>query len=98
MHFLLGGRVGWNRLLPSAVATGLFYVCLDVFSLVYFSRNVITDDKLYGPLGTVLSLMTWLAAIGGVIIIGAVAGAAWGSRSGSSGRKRALDGPGPSAP
>jgi membrane protein len=98
MHFLLGGRVGWGRLLPSAVATGLLYICLDVFSLVYFSRNVITDDKLYGPLGTVLSLMTWLAAIGGVIIVGAVAGAVWGSRKQPSGRERALGGPGPSGP
>ena len=98
MHFLLGGRVGWRRLLPSAVATRLFLVCLDVFSLVYFSGNVISEDKLYGPLGTVLSLMTWLAALGGVIVVGAVAGAAWESRRGSSGRKTSLGGPGPSVP
>jgi membrane protein len=85
MHFLLGGRVGWRRLLPSAIATGLCFVGLAVFSRFYFSPTIISDNTLYGPLGTVFGLMTWLAAIGGLIIVGAVAGALWEDRRNRAG-------------
>jgi membrane protein len=37
MHFLLAARVRWQTLLPSAVATGAFYVGLGIFSEFYFS-------------------------------------------------------------
>jgi membrane protein len=80
MHFLLGGRVGWRRLLPSAIATGLCFVGLAVFSRFYFSPTIVSDNTVYGPLGTVFGLMTWLAAIGGLIIVGTVAGAVWEGR------------------
>jgi membrane protein len=77
MHFLLGGRVGWRTLFPSALATGICTAALSVFSKLYFSSSIISDDKTYGPIGAVFSLMTWLIAIGAVILLGAVAGPAW---------------------
>jgi membrane protein len=87
MHFLLVGRVTWRRLLPSAVATGLCLVGLGVFSRFYFSPTIIADNTTYGPLGTVFALMSWLAAIGGLIIVGTVAGAVWQERSKGPGRE-----------
>jgi len=81
MHFLLAGRVPWRRLLPSAIATGLFIVGLGVFSKFYFSATIISDNKTYGAIGAVFSIMTWFIAIGAVIILGAVAGIAWADRS-----------------
>jgi membrane protein len=77
MHFLLAGRVGWRTLWPSAIATGIFAAALGVSAKLYFSSSIISDDKTYGPIGAVFDLMTWLIAIGAVLVLGAVAGPAW---------------------
>jgi membrane protein len=80
MDFLLAGRVPWSKLLPSAVVTGIFYGGLGVFSRFYFSDTIISDSKTYGTIGAIFGIMTWLIAIGAVIILGAVAGAVWEER------------------
>jgi membrane protein len=80
MHFLLAGRVAWRRLFPSAVATGLFGAAFGVFSTLYFSSTIISDDRIYGPIGAVFDIVTWLVGIGAVIILGAVAGVVWQDR------------------
>jgi membrane protein len=80
MHFLLAGRVGWRRLFPSAVATGVFGAVFGVFSTLYFSSTIISDDRIYGPIGAVFDIVTWLVGIGAVIILGAVAGVVWQDR------------------
>jgi membrane protein len=82
MHFLLAGRVPWSRLLPSAVATGLLAMGLGLFSKNYFSSTIISDFRTYGAIGAVFSIMTWLIAIGAVVLIGAVAGPVWQERRG----------------
>ena len=80
MHFLLDGRVPWRTLLPSAVTTGVLFGGLGVFSKFYFSDTIISDNKTYGTIGAVFGIMTWFIAIGAVIILGAVAVAAWEDR------------------
>jgi len=80
MHFLLAGRVPWRTLLPSAIITGVLYGGLGAFSKFYFSGTIISDSKTYGTIGAIFSIMTWFIAIGAVIILGAVAGAAWEDR------------------
>jgi membrane protein len=80
MHLLLGGRVPWRRLLPAAIVTGFCYAGLGVFSKFYFSSTITSDSKTYGLIGAILGIMTWLIAIGAVIILGAVAGAVWENR------------------
>jgi membrane protein len=80
MWFLLGGRVSWRALLPSAIATGLCWVGMEVvFSLVY-SGSVINDYKKYGAIGVVIAMMSYFIAIAVVIILGAVAGQVWRDR------------------
>jgi membrane protein len=81
MDFLLAGRVPWRRLLPAAIVTGIFYAGLGVFSRFYFSDTIISDSKTYGTIGAIFGIMTWLIAIGAVIILGAVAGAVWEERT-----------------
>jgi membrane protein len=81
MHFLLQGRLGWEKLLPSAAATGFCLAGLGVFSHFYFSSTIISDSKTYGTIGAVLGIVTWLIAVGSVVIIGAVAGAVWRDRT-----------------
>ena len=51
-----------------------------VFSVI-FSGMVTSDDNKYGPIGVVFALMSWLIAIGVVIILGAVAGIVWQERN-----------------
>jgi membrane protein len=84
MHFLLAGRVPWRKLLLAAVATGAFYVGLGVFSKFYFSSTIISDSRTYGTIGAIFGILTWLIAIAAVIILGAVTGVVWDSRSSGS--------------
>jgi membrane protein len=81
MWFLLAGRISWRALFPSAVATAVFWLGMEaVFSLT-FSGMIISDNHDYGPIGVVFALMSWLIAIGVVIILGAVAGVVWRERN-----------------
>jgi membrane protein len=77
MHFLLGGRLGWRSLLPASVFSTAGWVGLGVFSRFTLSRAVIANDDEYGHIGIVFILMTYLLAVGVVLILGPVLGAAW---------------------
>ena len=81
MQILLAGRLTWRALFPAAWATGVLYIAMQMaFSLV-FSAMVISDEHTYGPIGTIFALLSYLIAIGVVVILGAVAGRAWHERS-----------------
>lgn len=77
MHFLLGARVSWRDLLPCALATAFCWIGLGVFSSFYFSNAVISNNRTYGEIGTIFTLMSWLIAVGVVVILGGVAGVMW---------------------
>ena len=79
--FLLAGRISWRDLFPAAVATAVFWVGMEAVFSVIFSGMVASYDKKYGPIGVVFALMSWLIAIGVVIILGAVAGIVWQERN-----------------
>jgi membrane protein len=81
MRILLAGRIPRRALCSAACATGVLYVAMQaVFSLV-FSAVVISDEHTYGPIGATFALLSYLIAIGVVVILGAVAGRAWHERS-----------------
>lgn len=80
MRFLLGGRVPWRRLFPSAVATGLCWLGMVAVFSATFSGMVISSDHRYGPIGIVFDLLSYVLAVGVVIILGAVAGIVWDER------------------
>ena len=90
MWFLMGGRVPWREVFPSALATAIFWLGMEVVFSIIFSNTVISDYKKYGAIGVVFALMSWLIAIGVVIILGAVVGVVWRERglSLSNGIKR----------
>ena len=74
MRILLPGRIAGRDLVPAACATGVLSVAMEaVFSLV-FSAMVISNEKKYGPIGIIFALLSYLIAIGVVVILGAVAG------------------------
>jgi membrane protein len=80
MWLLLAGRITWRRVLPCAVATGVFWLGMEAVFAVTFSGMVTSDDQKYGPIGTVFALMSYLIAIGVVVILGAVTGLVWQER------------------
>jgi membrane protein len=85
MRFLLGGRITWRRLFPCAVATGLCWLgMVAVFSATFsgmvISSDVISSDDRYGPIGIVFDLLSYILAVGVVIILGAVVGIVWHER------------------
>ena len=80
MWFLLARRKSWGYLFPAAVATAVFWVGMEAVFSVVFSGMVISNDDKYGPIGIVFSLLSWLIAIGVVIILGAVVGIVWQER------------------
>ncbi len=79
--FLLTGRISWRDVFPAAVATAVLWVGMEAVFSIIFSGMVTSDDKKYGPIGVVFALMSWLIAIGVVIILGAVAGIVWQERN-----------------
>ncbi|NTW40926.1 MAG: hypothetical protein HGA44_13775 [Cellulomonadaceae bacterium] len=83
MWWLLGGQESWRRLLPSALATGVCWLVLDVALRLRLSDALTSNYEQYGALGVVFSLMSLLIATGLTIILGAVFGIVWQERRGS---------------
>jgi membrane protein len=81
MHFLLAGRVSWRRVIRPALATALLWLGVALLSSVYFSSEVISERRLYGAIGVVFTLATWLLLIGAVMVLGAACGAVWQDRA-----------------
>jgi membrane protein len=77
VHYLLGGRERWGQTLPVAIATTLYWIGLGVFAEFYFSATIASDSKTYGAIGVTFTLVTWFIAMGAVLTLGAVVGAAW---------------------
>jgi membrane protein len=77
IHFLLAGRIPWRRVVAPAILTALLWLGLSLFSSLYFSPLIKSDNRLYGTIGVVFSLVTWLIIIGAVIMAGAVGGVVW---------------------
>jgi membrane protein len=77
MWLLVSRRVPWRGLLQPAIATSAFWTGLGVFSKFYFSSTIIGDYHEYGSLGVAFAIMSWLIAVGVVIILGAVVGIIW---------------------
>lgn len=74
MGVLLIRAVRWRTLFPSALATGLCWMGLGVFSAQYFSAEIVANEQRYGPIGVVMIILSWLVAVGVVIHLGSIAG------------------------
>jgi membrane protein len=80
MRILLASRLSWRALLPAACATGVLYVAMEVVFSLFFSAMVISNDTKYGPIGIIFALLSYLIAIGVVVILGTVVGLVWQDR------------------
>ncbi|WUH89040.1 ribonuclease BN [Streptomyces sp. NBC_00433] len=73
-RFLLGNRVPGLPALTGAVCTMAGLVGLRVFSIMVLSPLTLTSAVTYGPVGTVLTVQSWLIGVGFVIFGGALVG------------------------
>ncbi|MEV5509092.1 YhjD/YihY/BrkB family envelope integrity protein [Streptomyces orinoci] len=74
MAVLLAGTVPWRELLPAALVTAFCWMGLGVFSALYFSQAIVTNEQRYGPIGVVMIILSWVVAVGVVIHLGSVIG------------------------
>ena len=83
LHLLIGG-IGWRRLLPGGVAIALLYEIVGVGTSVFGSGSIISGARAYGPIGTVMTLMEVIVALGLAIHLGVYLGSLYVPRSNSA--------------
>lgn len=72
---LLGGRVAWRRLVPTAALTAAAMTGLSAGSVVYMPHAIGDAAARYGPIGIAIALVSWLVACGFVVVSCAGVGA-----------------------
>jgi membrane protein len=80
MRILLARRISWRTLFPAACATGVLYAGMELVFWLFFSGMVISDARKFGPIGIIFALLSYLIAIGVVVILGAAVGLVWQER------------------
>jgi membrane protein len=80
MWLLLRGKLGWGELFPSALATGICWLGMEIVFRLTLSTTIVSDYRKYGPIGVVFAIMALLIAIGVVIMLGALLGVVWRER------------------
>jgi membrane protein len=79
-HVLLLGQIGWGRLFPGALATGVCVTGLAAFSSLLFSGQIVSSDTDYGSIGVVMVLLSYLIGFAVCLHLGAVTGRVWNER------------------
>jgi membrane protein len=69
--------VAWRRLLPGGVAIAVLYTLVGAGTSLLGSSSITSAAQSYGPIGTVMTLMEVLVALGLAIHLGAYIGARW---------------------
>jgi membrane protein len=86
---LLGRRVRWHRLLPTALLTGFAMTALSICSAIWMPRSVAKSAQQFGVMGVAFALLSWLVAAGFVLVAAAAFGAVIDERLGRRKRRRA---------
>jgi uncharacterized BrkB/YihY/UPF0761 family membrane protein len=79
-YMLLYGQVPLRKMLPAGVATGACITGLGIVSSLFFSDQVTSGQKSYGPAGVVIALISFLVGFGVCLHAGAVFGRMWNER------------------
>jgi membrane protein len=85
VHVLLCGRIRWRHAFPAGLATGICATGLSVFSALFFSSQMVSGERDYGPIGVVTVLvvtvlLSWLIGWAVCLHLGAVFGRMWNER------------------
>ncbi|MFL6160791.1 MAG: YhjD/YihY/BrkB family envelope integrity protein [Jatrophihabitantaceae bacterium] len=73
-HLLLGGRIRWRPLLPSAIATTVALFGFGVVMSFYVPGAIVSNFDQYGPIGVIFALLTWLVGFAVVMLGGPLVG------------------------
>jgi len=76
-YMLLYRQVPLRRMFPAGVATGACVTGLGIVSAFFFSDQVTSGQRSYGPAGVVIALITFLVGFGVCLHAGAVSGRMW---------------------
>jgi uncharacterized BrkB/YihY/UPF0761 family membrane protein len=79
-YMLLYRKVPLRQMLPAGVATGACVTGLGIVSAFFFSDQVTSGQRSYGPAGVVIALITFLVGFGVCLHAGAVFGRMWNER------------------
>jgi len=79
-HTLLSRRVAWTDLVPTAVLTSVCMTTLSIGSVLYMPGAIADSAKQYGQIGVTISLVSWLVAVGFVLVGCAAVGAVLAER------------------
>lgn len=74
-YLLLGRRVGWHALVPTAVLTGTAMTLYGGAGLIWLPRTVESSADQFGIIGVAFALLTWLVGAGFVLVLAATGGA-----------------------
>jgi uncharacterized BrkB/YihY/UPF0761 family membrane protein len=80
-YMLLYRQVPLREMFPAGVATGACITGLGIVSSLFFSDQVTSGQKSYGPAGVVIALITFLVGFGVCLHAGAVFGRMWNERT-----------------
>lgn len=74
-HCLLVGQVPWRRLFPVGIATAVCYTLVGLYVRLWSSWAIVSNERSYGPIGAMMTILATLVALGIAILLGAVIGA-----------------------
>jgi len=86
-YMLLYRQVPLRQMFPAGVATGACVAGLGIVSAVFFSGQVTSGQRSYGPAGVVIALITFLVGFGVCLHAGAVFGRMWNEWQAERGSK-----------
>jgi membrane protein len=72
---LLGRRLGWRRLLPSALLTAIGMAGVGVWSVIWMPHTLATSAKQFGVIGIAFAMLAWFVAVAFVVTIATTGGA-----------------------
>lgn len=61
-------RAGWRALVPGAIAGAVGFEVLKLAGTVVVPRLVASSSSLYGPIGVVFAILTWLAVFSRLVV------------------------------
>ncbi|HEY2767018.1 MAG TPA: YhjD/YihY/BrkB family envelope integrity protein [Solirubrobacteraceae bacterium] len=74
-YVLLGRRLSWRALMPSAVLASVSMTVFGFFSAIYLPHSVSSSASKFGAIGIAFALLSWLV-LAGFVLVGAATGGA----------------------
>jgi len=75
VHCLLAGQASWRRLFAAGCTTAICYTVVGFYVRIWSSWTIVSNERSYGPIGAMMTILATLVALGIAILLGAVIGA-----------------------